>query len=205
VAYFFRDPGAMDAVDRAALSHARGRVLDVGACAGAHAVPLAGSGHPVTALDLIPEAVAILGERGVEDARLESVWTFRPPASYDTVLALMNGTGLAGTSGRLASLLEALATFVAPGGQLLIDSTELEPDDGLEEAGAGEALEARPPAVELHYQLEFEGVRGPPFPQLFVSEAGLGEAAARTGWSMEVVAREGERYLALLTPAAPAP
>jgi hypothetical protein len=190
----------MDAVDRAALDHARGRVLDVGACAGAHAVPLAQSGHPVTALDLLPEAVAILRERGVEDGRPESVWTFQPSARYDTVLALMNGTSLAGTSGRLGPLLLALATFVAPGGQLLLDSTDLDPETGTGEDAPGVDTDRDAGSViELHYQLEFEGERGPPFPQLFVDETALALAAARTGWSTEVVAREGPRYLARLT------
>jgi SAM-dependent methyltransferase len=181
VSYFFRAPAEMGAVDRTALTLARGAVLDVGACAGAHAVPLTLAGHAVTALDVIPEAVRILEARGVADARLASVWSFEPKESYDTVLALMNGTSLAGTEGALAPLLARLLELTAPEGRLLIDSTELN--------GEG----------EIHYQLEFAGEKGPPFPQLFVGEEALSRAAAVAGWSVQIVAREGARYLARLT------
>lgn len=187
VSYFYRAPEAMGAVDRSAISLAGGAVLDVGACAGAHAEPLVRAGHAVTAIDVLPEAIRALQARGVEDARLESVWTFAPAERYDTVLALMNGASLAGTPGRLVPLLEKLGALTAPAGRVLIDSSELD-----------EADDALPEAVELHYQLEFGGRRGPPFPQLFAPEDVLRESARAAGWRMRVVAREGGRYLALL-------
>jgi hypothetical protein len=186
VSYFFREPAAMGPVDRAALDLARGSVLDVGACAGAHSVPLVQRGLAVTALDVIPAAIQTLQARGVTDARAQSIWTFEPSQPFDTILALMNGTSVAGTMGALVPLLSRLRGLVVPDGQLLIDSTQLEDDvDGAE---------------ELHYQLEFAGERGSPFPQLFVGEAELERAAEAAGWGMEVVAREESRYLARLTP-----
>ena len=199
-AYFFRTPAEMGSVDRAALSRARGLVLDVGAGAGAHALPLVQQGLTVTALDLLPQAVRILRGRGVEDARQGSVWTFSAGRRYDTILALMNGTGLAGTLGRLGALLEKLGELVAPGGQLLLDSTDLGAPDGEPWPGGPSPDGQAPGAGELHYQLEYAGRRGPPFPQLFVSEVLLQEVAGRAGWASEVVARDGQRYLACLTP-----
>jgi hypothetical protein len=186
VSYFFREPSAMGAVDRAALELARGVVLDVGACAGAHSVPLVERGLSVTALDVITEAVDILRDRGVVGARVQSVWTFEASTRFDTILALMNGTSVAGTLAGLVPLLERLRGLIASDGQLLIDSTQLEED-----------LEG---AAELHYQLEYDGERGPPFPQLFVGEAELERAARGAGWFTEVVEREESRYLARLTP-----
>ena len=180
-AYFFRTPAEMDAVDRTALELARGRVLDVGAGAGAHAVPLAGAGLPVTALEVLPELVDILRARGVARAVRGSVWTFARRRPHDTVLALMNGTSLAGTAGRLGLLLERLKALVSADGQLLIDSTEVQP-------------------AELEYQLEYRGVKGPPFPQLFVGKGALRRSARVVGWKMEVLAEADARYLARLTP-----
>jgi hypothetical protein len=179
-AYFFRTPAEMGVVDRTALELARGRVLDVGAGAGAHAVPLVEAGLSVTALEVLPELVEILRARGVHGAFKRSVWTFTRRRPYGTVLALMNGTSLAGTLSRLGPLLERLSGLVSPDGQLLIDSTETEP-------------------AELEYQLEYRGVKGPPFPQLFLSEDALRRVARKAAWSTAVVAREGPRYLARLT------
>jgi hypothetical protein len=121
VSYFFREPAAMGPVDRAALDLARGSVLDVGACAGAHSVPLVQRGLAVTALDVIPAAIQTLQARGVTDARAQSIWTFEPSQPFDTILALMNGTSVAGTMGALVPLLSRLRGLVVPDGQLLID------------------------------------------------------------------------------------
>lgn len=179
-AYFFRTPSEMDAVDREALRLARGRVLDVGAGVGAHAVPLVAAGLSVTALDVLPELVQLLRARGVEGARRGSIWTFSRRRPFDTVLALMNGTSLAGTMSRLSALLARLGELVSPDGQLLLDSTEMEP-------------------AELDFQLEYCGEKGPPFPQLFVAEGVLRREGRKAGWrKVEVVARSGSRYLARL-------
>jgi SAM-dependent methyltransferase len=152
VRYFFRDPEEMGPLDAAALSLSRGRILDLGACAGAHSVPLTQRGLAVTALDILPAAASILRQRGVPDVRQESVWSLDAPPLYDTLLALMNGTSLAGTLGRLEPLLRHLRALVAPGGQLLIDSTDLgrDGDEAREQDGEGEG--------ELHYQRESGGL-----------------------------------------------
>jgi SAM-dependent methyltransferase len=178
-AYFFRGAAEMDAVDRAALELARGRILDVGAGAGAHSVPLVEAGFEVTAIEILPELVEILRGRGVKRARRASVWTFPARRPFDTVLALMNGTSLAGILARMEPLLTGLGELVAPDGQILIDSTEMDP-------------------AELDYQLEYRGQKGPPFPQLFVGERALEREARKSGWKMKVVARESSRYLARL-------
>ena len=206
--YFFRPPSRMGTIDRTALERAVGRVLDVGAGAGAHALPLQRRGLAVTALETLPAAARVLRERGTADVREESVWSFRPRAPYDTVLALMNGTALAGTRARLGPLLGRLRELVAPGGQLLIDSTEVgemgevgeprAPGPGTE-AGEGFSGEG---ALELHYQLEYRGKKGPPFPQLLVASGTLARIALAEGWLTEVVARRGGRYLARMTPGA---
>jgi len=54
---------------------------------------------------------------------------------------------------------------------------------------------------ELQYQLEYDGERGPPFPQLFVDPDRLARAARAAGLASEVVWRgSGGTYLARLAP-----
>ncbi|MGD2070074.1 MAG: methyltransferase domain-containing protein [Gemmatimonadota bacterium] len=185
--WFFRSAAEMDAVDRRALELARGRVLDVGAGAGAHALALQARGHPVSALELLPGAARILAERGVRDVRLESVWDHRPDRPYDTVLLLMNGTGVAGTLSRLGPLLRRIHGLLAPGGVLLMDST----DPGPVDPGDG-----RHPG-ELQIQLEYRGRKGPPFPHLYVGPGTLEALAREAGLEARTVLRaEDGRYLA---------
>lgn len=179
VAHFFRQGRHLTAMDRAVLGEARGSVLDVGAGAGAVAVPLAARGHAVTALEILAPAVRVLRARGLSDVRQGSVWALDAGQGWDTVLALMNGTALAGTRGRLGALLARLAELTAPGGRILVDSTALcGPDDRLPDGRF---------AGELHFQLEFEGRKGDPFPQLFVPSAVLLAEAKALGLGGSVV------------------
>ena len=191
---FFREGGDLLPADRAALALCRGRVLDVGAGAGALALPLQAAGHEVTALELLPGAVAVLGARGVRDAQLGDLWAFRPDRPYDTVLALMNGTAAAGTLAGLVPLLRALSVPLAKGGQVLLDSTDLGEEGHPSKRPDGRYV------GELQYQLEYAGERGPPFPQLFVDPVRLANAAAEAGLVAEIVWRreEGEFLMRLL-------
>ena len=192
VAHFFRSRRRLTRFDRCVLAVAEGDVLDVGAGVGALAEPLARAGHAVTALEILPTAVGVLRSLGLEDVRLESIWTCERDRAWDTVLAFMNGTTLAGTRAGLPVLLERLDTLTAPGGTLLIDSTELCDD--------GDRLPDGRFAGELWYQLEFDGVMAAPFSQLFVPEATLAAEAAAVGWErMRVLHRDAAgRYLAAL-------
>src|SRR6185436_604004 len=66
---FFRAGRELRGVDQAASRLARGRVLDVGAGAGAVALVLEAAGLEVTALELLPGLVDVLRALGLRDAR----------------------------------------------------------------------------------------------------------------------------------------
>lgn len=187
VSLFFRSAAEMGPVEAVALTRARGRVLDLGAGAGAHALPLQSRGLTVTAAELLPSGRAAMAEAGLEDVRAGGLDTVRPGERFDTVLVLMNGLGLAGSLAGLPAFLEGLAEVLAPGGQILADSTDPrawdDPDDG------------RYPG-EVHMRLRFAGMAGPPFPFLFVDPEEVATAAASVGLTAEVVAHEdGGRFL----------
>ena len=223
VAVFFRGREDLRLVDREALARVRGRVLDGGAGAGSMALLLQAHGVDVTAVEVIPEAVEIMRARGVLDARVGRLEDLPEEGAFDTVLLLMNGTSLAGTLAGFPPLLHALARLMAPGGQVLVDSTDLGAAGGGEDQegrAGGESEEARDGEEardddpdrggeengdegypgELQYQLEYRGTRGAPFPQLFVDPGTLTRMAGEEGWEVEVVWRgeEGE-YLARLS------
>jgi SAM-dependent methyltransferase len=205
VSVFFRSGDELMGVDREALARAWGRVLDGGAGVGALSLLLQEAGLPVTALEVVPEGVSIMAQRGVKDVRRGRLEDFVPAEPFDTILLLMNGTALAGTLAGLPPLLGTLGGLLAPGGQVLLDSTDLlegEPWTGNDEVrgtnGNDEPGHAYP--GELQYQLSFRGWKGSPFPQLFVDSRTLARMAGREGWRTEVVWRGRDRtYLARLT------
>jgi hypothetical protein len=152
-------------------------------------------------LELIPEAVRIMRERGVEDAREGTLFELPAANLYDTVILLMNGSMIAETLSGLDRLLAAAATVLEPQGTLILDSTDLRDAADKDE---DQGLESEPKddgryIGELHYQLSVGEHVGDVFPQLFVDPGTLDAGARRCGWEMEVMwSGPGGHYLAQL-------
>jgi SAM-dependent methyltransferase len=202
VSYFFRSPDQFPSLESQALDLCRGRVLDVGAGSGCHSLALQDRGLEVTAIEALPDLVQILRERGVKDARL-ATWMDVDAGQFDTVLMMMNGLGLAETLAGLRGLLQHGRRLVGPGGQILADSTDVRVRMDRKAAGSG-TLE-RPDGRyvgELHFQLEFEGRKGPPFGQLYVDPETLRRYALEAGWWCGILLEPDQygNYLARLTP-----
>jgi SAM-dependent methyltransferase len=202
VGYFFREPADFPPLERRALELCRGRVLDIGAGSGCHTLALQDQGLEVTAIEVAPELVQVLRERGVRDARV-ATWMDLDSEPYDTVLIMMNGVGLAETLEGLRPFFRRLRKLARADGQVITDSTDvrvyMEPKAG--ETGRQQRPDGRY-LGELHFQVEFDGKRGAPFSQLYVDPGTLARYAAEEGWSCEIVLPPDQygNYLARLTP-----
>ena len=203
VGLFFRTRENLRAVDREALLRARGTVLDVGAGVGCISLILQSDGFRVTAVEMIPEAVEIMRSQGIEEPWGGRVEGMERSKSFDTLLLLMNGSAIAGTLAGFSSLLEVLDGLLAPGGQILLDSTDIRSGRLPTEGSMGPTPEGIGDVGgypgELQYQMEFRGEKGAPFPQLFLDPETLETLANGRGFSTEIVwtGSEGE-YLACL-------
>ena len=205
VAVWFREPAGFWDLERAALELCRGRVLDVGAGTGCHSLALQERGLYVCAIDVVPEAVEIMRRRGVRETRRADLFELEPEA-FDTILMLSNGVGLVETLLGLDRFLRDVGRLLSPGGQILLDSTDVRPPPAAE-APHAPGLPLREDgryAGEIHFQLEYRGQKGAPFPQLYVDADTLADRAASAGWACIVIAR-GSRgaYLARLTRSRP--
>ncbi len=197
--YLFRASTELPELEQQALHRTYGRVLDIGAGAGAHALPLVGRGLAVTALDSSPGACRVLTARGLPDVRCLDLWAPLPAAEqWDTVLLLMNGLGLPGTIEGLVRWLRQLRPHLTPTGQILATSSDVaylfEDEDG--------AL--RLPLMgryygEIEYQMVYEREVGEPFPWLFLHPTLLPDYAAEAGYVAEIIAADdSDQYLARL-------
>lgn len=132
-ACFFREEKDMPELERIALNHCRGKVLDVGAAAGCHSLVLQAKGLEVTAIERSEKAVEVMRKRGVVQPVCTDLFHFSPKG-FDTILLLMNGTGLGQTTDGLRKMLIHLKGLLNNAGQILIDSSDIrylfEEEDG---------------------------------------------------------------------------
>ena len=197
VATLFRPFDDMPALEQEALRAATGEILDVGAGAGCHSLALQAMGKQVTAIDISPLAVATMRERGVKDVREQDFFTL--DGQFDTILMLMNGIGIVGSLSRLPAFFMQLDTLLAPGGQVLCDSSDIcyifEDEDGIIDLTGIDGYYG-----ELTYQMQYRNVKGEPFPWLFIDPETLAEQTAAHGYRCDIIARGTHYdYLARLT------
>jgi SAM-dependent methyltransferase len=197
--YLFRPASALPGLEQDALDACRGRVLDVGAGAGAHALPLVARGLAVTALDASPGACRVLAARGLTDVRCQDIWAPLPvDEQWDTILLLMNGLGLPGSIEGLQRYLEHLRPHLTPTGQILATSSDVaylfEDEDGTLRLPLNGAYYG-----EVQYQMTYQHEIGAPFPWLFLHPALLPDYAAEVGFHADIIATdENDQYLARL-------
>jgi len=197
VATLFRRFDEMPAIEQEALKVADGAILDVGAGAGCHSLALQAMEKRVTAIDISPLAVETMQQRGVKDVREQDFFTL--DGRFDTILMLMNGIGIVGTLSRLPAFFMQVDHLLAPGGQVLCDSSDLcylyEDEDGIIDLTGIEGYYG-----ELSYQLQYKAIKGEPFPWLFIDPETLREQAVTQGFLCDILARgEHYDYLARLT------
>lgn len=191
VGEFFRKPIDFPELEHIALSLCDGRILDVGAGAGSHALFLQKRGMDVTALEHSPMACDVMRARGVEQVVTADFFEYTG-ASYDTLLFLMNGIGVAGTIDGLTTLLNHCKTLLNPGGQLLFDSSDIA-------YLYADGTVGRPTGYygEIGYQYAYKGSRSKPFDWLFIDQGTLIGIAQPLGWVVQILYEDGhDQYLA---------
>ena len=192
VAHLFRTFNQMPRLEQKALSMAKGRVLDIGAGAGCHALVLQERGLEVKAIDISPLSCEVMKERGVKDAECVNLFNPQLQGKYDTLLLLMNGTGIAGKLNRLSMLLNRLKELLAEGGQILIDSSDLKFIYENKDGSMDIDLNA-PYYGEVDYQMQYKNVKGEPFDWLYTDPMLLASISKQCGLNCEIV-EEGENY-----------
>lgn len=194
----FRDFKDMPELEQFALKKAKGRILDVGAGSGCHSLALKDMGKDVVAIDISALSVDVMKERGL-DARCVNFYDDEFAERFDTILMLMNGTGIVGRLENMPAFFKRLDAMLAPGGSVLIDSSDLrylyEDEDGSFEIDLADDYYGL-----VDYQMVYKNVAGKPFDWLYADFETLSYYAEESGFCAELVF-EGEHYdyLAKLT------
>lgn len=193
VSYLFRSFSNMPKLEQKALQLAKGKVLDVGCGAGSHALYLQEKGIEVTAIDISENAVKACKLRGLNNVLVQNVLDLETENhQYDTILLLMNGTGIFGTLKETATYLQKLKSLLNKDGQILIDSSDIiymfdEDEDG------GKWIPGNGYYGELTFTLQYKGETEDSFPWLYLDYNTLQNAAIANGLQCELLF-EGEHY-----------
>ncbi|MDO5616128.1 MAG: class I SAM-dependent methyltransferase [Cruoricaptor ignavus] len=189
---YFRGITQMPELERIALNLASGKILDIGAGAGSHALELQIKHEEVTALEISPSACEVMKKRGVKNVICEDIFNFNQE-KYDTLLLLMNGIGLCGTIDGLKLFLKKAETLLEDGGKLIFDSCDISymyEDIGFPENYYGEAQ------CRYEYQNTFTEW----FRWLYIDMETLQEVAKEMNWDAEIVHEDDQnQYLCVLT------
>lgn len=198
VATLFRSYNEMPPIEQTALRLSTRKILDVGAGSGCHTLALREMGKDATAIDISPLSVKVMKERGLNAMPVN---LFDPLfcESFDTILMLMNGSGIIGKLEHLGDFFQRMKLLLRPGGCVLMDSSDLkylfEEEDGsylIDLAGDYYG--------EIDFRMQYKQVKGDTFDWLYIDFDTLSLYAAQYGFKAEMV-EEGSHYayLAKLT------
>ena len=192
VSQLFRTYDEMPAIEQKALMLAQGRILDVGAGSGCHALALQEMDKDVMAIDISELSVDVMRERGVNDARAIDLYDERLTDTYDTILMLMNGSGIIGNMEGMERFFMRMKRLLSPQGCIYMDSSDLkylfEEEDGsylIDIAGDYYGL--------VDFRMQYKQVKGDAFDWLYIDFDTLSYYAEQYGFRAERIC-EGEHY-----------
>lgn len=194
VEYLFRDFEEMPAVEQTALQNCHGHVLDVGCGAGSHALYLQNERNlRVKAIDTSAGAIGVVANRGVREYSCEDFFNIKNE-KFDTILMLMNGSGIIGKLDNLKSFFQHSKDLLNIGGKILMDSSDL--IYLFEE----EVEESDKYYGEFEFEVSYKGLKSEKFDWLYIDPVLLEKYAVENGFDLEIL-QHGENYefLACLT------
>ena len=192
VAHLFREEDEMGELELKALGLSKGQILDVGAGAGCHALALQDRGMEVTAIDVSPLSVEVMTKSGIDDARFVNLYDETLCEKFDTILMLMNGSGIIGKIANMPQFFARIDSLLAEGGQVLMDSSDLiylfeDEDGGVDIDLAGDYY------GEVDFTMQYKNIKGETFDWLYIDFETLAFHAAENGFEAELV-MQGEHY-----------
>ncbi|AOW11209.1 class I SAM-dependent methyltransferase [Flavobacterium gilvum] len=193
VAYLFRNYNEMPGIEQKALQLAKGKILDVGCGAGSHSLSLQNDRNlEVVSIDISENAIQACKLLGLKNARVQDIMTLENE-KFDTILLLMNGTGIFGTLKKTSAFLQKLRSLLNPNGQILIDSSDIIYMFDEDEDGGKWIPSDNDYYGETIFNITYKGEKEVPFDWLFLDYNTLQNAAHANGLQCELIL-EGEHY-----------
>ena len=188
--YLFRDFKAMPKLEQKALKLAKGSILDVGCGSGSHSLYLQEQNQTAKAIDISKGAIEVSKQRGVINTEQKAL--LDETETFDTILLLMNGTGIFQTLNDVPHYLKHLKSLLNDNGQILIDSSDIKYMYENEDGGFWIDTNANYYG-ELDYFLSYKGKKEIPMKWLYLDFNTLLTASTSVGLKCELIT-EGEHF-----------
>ncbi len=189
---FFRNQAAFPRLERIAMKHCTGKLLDIGAGSGIHSLYLAETGLDVHPIDTSALAVKIMHKLGLSNALKVDFFEMKNE-KFDTLLMMMNGFGVMGTLNKVPTFFKKAKELLYPGGQIIADSSNLiylfEEEDGTVSIDLSQGYYG-----EVTYQMEYKNQKGYPFKWLFIDYDNLVHEADQAGFDTELLAEDDNHH-----------
>lgn len=193
--YLFRSEKEMPKLEILALKQCRGKILDVGAAAGCHSIVLQNKGFNVTALEKSELAAEVMKNRGIQKIICNDIYSFSGK-TYDTILLLMNGTGIGETIKGLKKLLLHLKHLLTETGQILVDSSDIKYLFEEEDGSLWMDLSNTNYYGEMEYKVTYKNTKSK-FKWLFVDPTTFENITNEVGLQFKIIAKgDHHDYLA---------
>lgn len=194
--YLFREYEEMPKIEQIALKNCQGKILDVGAGAGMHSIWLQEMEFDVSAIDVSKGAIEYMQKNELK-ARQKNFFSLRNE-SYDTLLFLMNGIGIAGSLSNLKATLLHAKSLLNSGGQLIFDSSDIkylyENEDGSMWMDLASEYYGN-----FNFQMKFEETQTDWFSWLYVDQNTLKKTVEETNGKMEILIEQDSQFLTRIT------
>ena len=188
--YLFRSYKEMPKLEQRALQLSEGTILDVGCGAGNHVLWLQNKGFQIKGIDTSKGAIEVCKIRGIRDAELRPL--LAETGTFDTILLLMNGTGIFQELFQVSKYLKHLKSLLKPNGQILIDSSDISYMYKDEDGSTWIDVNSNYPG-ELNYYLSYKGEHEEPMKWLYLDFETLKTACSTVGLQCEKV-MDGEHF-----------
>ena len=152
----------------------------------------------MVAIDISQLSVDVMKERGI-DARTINFFDETFTEKFDTILLAMNGIGIVGKTERLEEFFRCAKRLLAPGGQVLLDSSDIKyifiNDDGSMDINLAAGYYG-----EVDFKMRYKNITGEAFDWLYIDFDTLSMYASENGFECEkCIDGEHYDYLARLT------
>jgi len=202
--YYFRTFEDWLQVERDAIKHALGRVLDIGCGAGRIALYLQEAGHDVLGIDISPKAIEVCRLRGLEKTQIFSITQVSSRlGQFDTVVMMGNNFGLFANPKRMKWLLNRFYGMTSLEARIITSSNDIyKTNDHLTYHQFNRDRSRMPGQIRI--RIRYKKKKTPWFDYLMVSKEEMVELLQGSGWQVtRFIESESPFYIAIIEKAQP--